>query len=94
MIKNPVNPDLKLWMGAFERFYNTGKRKLIAIHRGFYFFNKSEYRNAPMWEIPIELKRQFPSLPIITDPATFAETGYDLCRFTKSHGPRNGRSDD
>ena len=69
MIKNPVNPDLKLWMGAFERFYNTGKRKLIAIHRGFYFFNKSEYRNAPMWEIPIELKRQFPSLPIITDPS-------------------------
>ncbi len=69
MIKNPVNPDLKLWLGAIERFNKLGINKLIAIHRGFHYFEKSPFRNAPMWEIPIELKRIVPSLPIIVDPS-------------------------
>jgi len=69
MIKNPVNPDLGLWIGAIERFYRAGINELAAIHRGFYLFDKSPYRNAPMWEIPIELKRQIPNIPIICDPS-------------------------
>lgn len=69
MIKNPLNPDLSLWIGAFERLNDSGITKLAAIHRGFDFFKKSAYRNAPMWEIPIELKRLYPNLPVITDPS-------------------------
>ncbi|MEZ5197130.1 MAG: chorismate mutase [Bacteroidales bacterium] len=69
MVKNPVNPDLNLWIGAIERIYHSGIRRLAAIHRGFYFFEKSLYRNAPMWEIPIELKRLIPNLPVICDPS-------------------------
>lgn len=69
MIKNPLNPDLKTWMGAIERLNNLGLKKLTAVHRGFSFFNRSPYRNAPMWEIPIELKRLCPNLPIIVDPS-------------------------
>ncbi len=69
MIKNPLNPDLKTWMGAIERLNEMGLTKLIAVHRGFSFFNRSPYRNAPMWEIPIELKRLFPNLPILVDPS-------------------------
>jgi chorismate mutase len=69
MIKNPVNPDLNLWVGAIERIYNSDIKKIIAVHRGFSAFNKSQYRNEPMWEIPIELKRIFPELFIICDPS-------------------------
>lgn len=69
MVKNPLNPDLSLWVGALERINDAGIRNLAAIHRGFDFFKKSAFRNAPMWEIPIELKRLYPSLPIITDPS-------------------------
>ncbi len=69
MVKNPVNPDLELWIGALERINLVGIEKLIAVHRGFYFFEKSPFRNAPMWEVPIELKRIFPDLPIIADPS-------------------------
>jgi len=69
MIKNPLNPDLKTWLGAIERLNQMGINRLIAIHRGFSFFNRSSYRNAPMWEIPIELKRLYPNLPVITDPS-------------------------
>jgi chorismate mutase len=69
MIKNPLNPDLKVWIGALERINQAGIKKLIAIHRGFSFFNRSPYRNAPMWEIPIELKTNFPDLPVIVDPS-------------------------
>ncbi|MGC8864340.1 MAG: chorismate mutase [Bacteroidales bacterium] len=69
MVKNPVNPDPQLWIGAIERIHQAGIQKLAAIHRGFYFFKKSPWRNAPMWEIPIELKRICPHLPIITDPS-------------------------
>ncbi len=69
MIKNPVNPDIKLWIGAIERIHATGINKVIAIHRGFHYFEKSPFRNAPMWEIPFELKRLIPSLPILVDPS-------------------------
>ncbi len=69
LVKNPVNPDLNLWIGALERVNRAGIRKLAAIHRGFYFFARTPYRNAPMWEIPIELKRRFPELPVFVDPS-------------------------
>lgn len=69
MVKNPISPDLKLWLGAIERIHAMGIHKIIAIHRGFHYFEKSIYRNAPMWEIPIELKRLVPDLPIIVDPS-------------------------
>ncbi len=69
MIKNPITPDLNLWIGAIERISNAGIKKIIAIHRGFSSFEKNKYRNKPMWELPIELKRLFPELPIICDPS-------------------------
>jgi len=69
MIKNPINPDLQLWIGAIERIQQAGIQKLTAIHRGFSAYGPSTYRNKPVWEIPIELKRQFPDLPIICDPS-------------------------
>ena len=65
-IKNPVAPDLQLWIGAFERFQKAGVTKLAAIHRGFSYYKESPYRNAPMWEIPIELTQRL-NVPIITD---------------------------
>ena len=65
-IKNPVSPDLQLWIGAFERFQKAGVNKLAAIHRGFSHYKESPYRNAPMWEIPIELTQRL-NVPIITD---------------------------
>jgi len=65
-IKNPVSPDLQLWIGAFERFQKVGVTKLAAIHRGFSYYKESPYRNAPMWEIPIELSQRL-NVPIITD---------------------------
>lgn len=69
LVKNPVNPDLELWIGALERLYNAGVRRLGAIHRGFSFYGKSIYRNPPQWYIPIELHRRIPELPIIVDPS-------------------------
>ncbi len=69
LIKNPVNPDLDLWIGAIQRIYNAGIRRIGAIHRGFSSFDKKIYRNLPQWHIPIELHRQIPNLPIICDPS-------------------------
>ncbi len=69
LIKNPVNPDLDLWIGAIERIYNAGIRKLGAIHRGFSSYDKKIYRNLPQWHIPIELHRRLPNMPIICDPS-------------------------
>lgn len=68
MIKNPINPDLKLWMGAFERFQKVGITKLAAIHRGFAAYHNTEYRNQPQWEIPIELRRNM-DIEVICDPS-------------------------
>ncbi len=69
LIKNPVNPDLELWIGAVERIYNAGIRKLGVIHRGFSTYEKKLYRNTPEWHIPIELRRRIPNLPILCDPS-------------------------
>lgn len=69
MVKNPVSPDFELWIGAFERLNAAGITKMAAIHRGFSAYYKTLYRNNPQWEIPIELKRVLPDLPIITDPS-------------------------
>ncbi len=68
-VKNPVNPDLELWIGALERLHNAGLRRLGAIHRGFSAYGKHLYRNLPQWHIPIELRRRFPDLPVICDPS-------------------------
>jgi chorismate mutase len=72
MIKNPINPDLQLWIGALERMNQAGITKLAAIHRGFSGFEKTPFRNTPKWEIPIELKRLYPELDIICDPSHIA----------------------
>lgn len=69
MIKNPVNPDLQLWLGAFERFEQAGISDLTAIHRGFSVYKHPKYRNVPNWQIPIALKEERPDLPIICDPS-------------------------
>jgi len=69
LVKNPVNTDIGLWIGAFERLYQAGIKKLGAIHRGFSSFEENDYRNKPHWEIPIELKRLIPQIPIICDPS-------------------------
>ncbi len=69
LVKNPIHADLQLWLGAIERIYNSGIRKIVAVHRGFHVSGKSKYRNKPLWEIPIELKTLLPELPIICDPS-------------------------
>lgn len=69
MVKNPIHPELQLWIGALERFNKVGVNKLAAIHRGFYSYQKTEYRNIPQWEIPIALKVEYPQLPLICDPS-------------------------
>jgi chorismate mutase len=69
MVKNPISPDLELWIGALERLNNAGISKLMAIHRGFSSYRKTEYRNTPNWRIPIELKRIMPKLPLLCDPS-------------------------
>lgn len=69
LVKNPVNPDLELWIGALERINGAGISRLGAIHRGFSSIDQKIYRNAPMWHIPIELHRRCPQLPILCDPS-------------------------
>ena len=88
LLKNPVNPDLELWIGGLERLYNAGLTNLGVIHRGFSSYDKKIYRNAPLWHIPIELKRRYPEITIICDPshiggarelvATIAQQAMDL----------------
>lgn len=69
LVKNPVNPDLELWIGALERLYGLGIKQLGAIHRGFCAYGDKRYRNAPLWHLPIELKRRFPRLTLFCDPS-------------------------
>lgn len=69
LVKNPVNPDLELWIGALERINGAGLKRLGAIHRGFSSYDKKIYRNLPQWHIPIELRRRIPELPIFCDPS-------------------------
>lgn len=88
LVKNPVNPDLPLWLGAVERIYTMGINQLGVIHRGFSTYNSLHYRNKPKWHIAIELKKEFPDLPLILDPSHIcgrrdtildtAQTGLDL----------------
>ena len=68
-IKNPINPDLQLWIGAIERFQKTGVKNIGVIHRGFSAFKTNKYRNEPLWEIPLNLKLQFPNIKLICDPS-------------------------
>lgn len=69
MIKNPINPDLELWIGAFERLEKSGVTDLVAVHRGFSYYKHPKYRNVPSWEIPIALKERMPEIPLICDPS-------------------------
>lgn len=69
LIKNPVNPDLELWTGAVERVLKAGIEKVALVHRGFSSYGDTEFRNAPMWQLALEMKRRFPDLPFIIDPS-------------------------
>jgi len=69
LIKNPVNPDLELWIGAIQRIYGAGIHRIGVVHRGFSTYEKKLYRNLPMWHIPIELRRRYPDLPVFCDPS-------------------------
>ena len=83
LIKNPVNPDLSLWLGAVERFYTEGINNLGVIHRGFSAYEKTRYRNNPEWQLPIDLQNRFPDLPLILDPSHIAgrrDIIFDLCQ--------------
>lgn len=83
LVKNPVNPDLALWLGAVERFYEVGITKLGVVHRGFSTYEKTRYRNNPEWQIPIDLQNKFPDLPLILDPSHIAgrrDIIFDLCQ--------------
>ncbi len=74
LVKNPVNPDLELWIGALERINGAGVKRMAVIHRGFSSYDKRIYRNLPMWHIPIELHRRYPNLPIFGDPSHIGGT--------------------
>jgi len=83
LVKNPINPDLSLWLGAVERFYTCDVKNLGVIHRGFSTYEKTKYRNIPEWQIPIDLQAKFPDLPIILDPSHIAgrrDIIQDLCQ--------------
>ena len=83
LVKNPVNPDLPLWLGAVERLYTSNIQKLGVIHRGFSTYDKSKYRNNPEWQIPIDLQNRFPDLPLICDPSHIAGDRsliFDICQ--------------
>ena len=71
-VKNPIHPELGLWLGAFERLHKVGVKQLAAIHRGFYSYEKVAFRNDPKWEIPIKLREEIRNLPIICDPSHIA----------------------
>ncbi len=72
LVKNPINPDLHLWTGALERLQRAGLRRLAAVHRGFNWFERTPYRNSPMWEFPIRLKAAHPELELLCDPSHIA----------------------
>jgi chorismate mutase len=72
LVKNPINPDIELWVGAIERIARAGITRIGAIHRGFSSYEKTLYRNQPNWQMPIELRRRIPDLPIICDPSHIA----------------------
>lgn len=69
LVKNPLSPDLRLWLGAIERLQQAGISDLVAVHRGFSMYHNNGYRNAPLWEVAIELRREHPTLPLLCDPS-------------------------
>lgn len=83
LVKNPVNPDLELWIGALERFYHAGVTRLAAGHRGFSTYEKLVYRNDPNWQIPIELRRRLPNMPMIVDPSHICGNREKLLEITQ-----------
>ncbi|CAN5123411.1 bifunctional 3-deoxy-7-phosphoheptulonate synthase/chorismate mutase type II [soil metagenome] len=107
LVKNPVNPDLSLWLGAVERLYTANIKNLGVIHRGFSAYEKTKYRNNPEWQIPIDLQNRFPDLPLILDPSHIAgrrDIIFDLCQTALDlnydglmvethHDPNNAWSD-
>ena len=83
LVKNPVNPDLALWLGGIERLYTAGVKNLGAIHRGFSTYEKSKYRNNPEWQLAIEFQDRFPDLPLINDPSHITgkrDMVFDICQ--------------
>ncbi|MBD0852283.1 bifunctional 3-deoxy-7-phosphoheptulonate synthase/chorismate mutase type II [Maribacter arenosus] len=107
LIKNPVNPDLSLWLGAVERLYSSNIKKLGVIHRGFSTYEKTKYRNIPEWQLAIELQTKFPDLPLINDPShitgnrnlifdvsqTALDLNFDGLMIETHHDPDNAWSD-
>lgn len=83
MVKNPVSPDLELWIGALERLNANGIQKIAAIHRGFSAYQSKPYRNKPLWEIPIEFKRRFPDFPVLCDPSHIAGSASGVPAISK-----------
>ena len=83
MIKNPLNPEVNLWVGAIERFADAGLTKLAAIHRGFFAYNNTKYRNIPQWQLAIELRRRIPGIPMICDPSHIAGKKSLFMKFRK-----------
>jgi len=84
LVKNPVNPDLALWLGGVERLYTANIKKLGLIHRGFSSYEKSKYRNNPEWQIAVEAQNRFPDLPMICDPSHIAgrrDLLFDICQM-------------
>ena len=107
LVKNPVNPDLSLWLGAVERLYTADIKNLGVIHRGFSTYEKTKYRNIPEWQLAIELQTKFPDLPIINDPShitgnrdmifdvsqTALDLNFDGLMIETHHDPDNAWSD-
>jgi chorismate mutase len=107
LVKNPVNPDLPLWLGAIERLHTANIKNLGVIHRGFSTYEKSKYRNIPEWQIAIELQNKFPDLPLICDPShitgkrdmvfdvcqTALDLNFDGLMVETHHDPNNAWSD-
>ena len=83
MVKNPLNPDLTLWIGVIERLVLAGITKIAAIHRGFNTYEKSKFRNEPLWDIPVKLKSHFPSLPVLSDPSHIAGQRHLVAEVTQ-----------
>ena len=107
LVKNPINPDLALWLGGIERLYTADIKNLGAIHRGFSTYEKTKYRNVPEWQLAIEFKNRFPDLPLICDPShitgkrdmvfdvsqTALDLNFDGLMIETHHDPDNAWSD-
>lgn len=88
-VKNPIHPDIQLWIGAVERIQNSGIKDVGLIHRGFSTYNKTEFRNEPMWQIPIEMAIKFPDLPIICDPSHISGKRHNLLKVAQKAADLN-----